>query len=123
MHNEAKKVTDKNAPKATRKQRALLADFCSVWRKQLSGEECESTEKPATRRASPEQGVSSELIPQGLSPRQHQTLELLLSGDGEKQIAAKMKISPHTVHGYVKSVYRRFDVSSRAELLALWVRK
>lgn len=58
-----------------------------------------------------------------MAPRLRQTLDLLLVGDGEKQIAGKLKISPHTVHQYVKSVYKRFGVSSRAELLALWVRK
>ncbi len=53
-----------------------------------------------------------------LSPRLHQTLERLLAGDAEKQIAARLKISPHTVHQYVKALYRRFGVSTRAELLA-----
>jgi DNA-binding CsgD family transcriptional regulator len=58
-----------------------------------------------------------------LSPRQRQTLELLLSGDAEKQIAARLNISRHTVHVYVKSLYKRFGVCSRGELLARWVRK
>lgn len=58
-----------------------------------------------------------------LSPRQKQTLELLLRGDSEKQIAYKLGISRHTVHVYVKDLYKRFDVNSRGELLALWVRR
>jgi DNA-binding CsgD family transcriptional regulator len=58
-----------------------------------------------------------------MGPRLRQTLELLLHGDGEKQIAGKLKLSQHTVHGYVKEVYRRFGVNSRAELLALWVKR
>ncbi len=57
-----------------------------------------------------------------LPPRQAETLERLLAGDGEKQIAAKLGLSRHTVHEYVKSLYRRFGVSSRGELLARWVR-
>lgn len=56
-----------------------------------------------------------------LSRRLAQTLELLLSGDGEKQIAAKLGLSRHTVHVYVKSLYKHFEVCSRAELLARWV--
>jgi DNA-binding CsgD family transcriptional regulator len=56
-----------------------------------------------------------------LSPRQQQTLELLLAGDSEKQIARKLKLSPHTVHVYVKAIYRSFGVNSRAELLARFV--
>ena len=57
-----------------------------------------------------------------LTPRMEQTLQRLLSGDSEKQIAAKLRISPNTVHVYVKSLYRQFDVCSRGELLARFVR-
>lgn len=56
-----------------------------------------------------------------LSPRARQTLERLLAGDSEKQIAAKLQLSQNTVHVYVKSVYRSFGVSSRGELLARFV--
>jgi ATP/maltotriose-dependent transcriptional regulator MalT len=50
-----------------------------------------------------------------------QTLTGLLEGLGEKQIADRLAISRHTVHTYVKQVYDRFHVNSRAELLALWI--
>ncbi len=58
-----------------------------------------------------------------LSPRQRQTLDHLLTGDSEKQIAAKLQLSPNTVHHYVKALHRHFDVSSRSELLAKWVKR
>jgi DNA-binding CsgD family transcriptional regulator len=58
-----------------------------------------------------------------LSPRMIQTLRSLLEGDSEKQAAAKLGVSPHTVHVYVKALYKRYKVSSRAELLARWVRR
>jgi DNA-binding CsgD family transcriptional regulator len=51
-----------------------------------------------------------------------QTLERLLAGDSEKEIAARFGRSKHTVHVYVKKLYERFAVSSRGELLALFVR-
>lgn len=54
----------------------------------------------------------------GLSPRMQQTLECLLAGASEKEVAAKLGLSSHTVHDYVKKLYRHFKVSSRAELLA-----
>lgn len=57
-----------------------------------------------------------------LSPRQRETLKHLLSGDSEKQIATKLALSRHTVHVYVKGLYRHFGASSRAELLARWVK-
>ena len=58
-----------------------------------------------------------------LSRRQRQTLDLLLAGNAEKQIAACLSISRHTLHVYVKSLYKRFNVNSRSELLAKWVRQ
>jgi DNA-binding CsgD family transcriptional regulator len=58
-----------------------------------------------------------------LSPRLRQTLDRLLAGDSEKQIAGRLKLSPNTVHVYVKALYRRFDVCSRGELLSRFVRQ
>jgi DNA-binding CsgD family transcriptional regulator len=54
----------------------------------------------------------------GLEPRARETLEHLLTGASEKQIAPRLGVSQHTVHMYVKKIYKRFGVSSRAELLA-----
>ena len=59
----------------------------------------------------------------GLPARLRQTLEALLEGDGEKQVAARLGISRHTVHEYVAELYHRFDVHTRAELLALCLRR
>jgi DNA-binding CsgD family transcriptional regulator len=53
-----------------------------------------------------------------LSRRQNDTLQLLRTGASEKQIAAALGLSPHTVHEHVTAVYRRFGVKSRAELMA-----
>jgi DNA-binding CsgD family transcriptional regulator len=53
-----------------------------------------------------------------LSRRLHQTLACLLEGDSEKQVAARLGLSPATIHQYVTTLYRRFGVQSRAELLA-----
>ena len=58
----------------------------------------------------------------GLAPRVRETLDRLLAGDSEKQIAARLGVSPHTVHVYVKSLYRHFDVCSRGELLSRFIR-
>ena len=56
-----------------------------------------------------------------LSPRMRQTLDRLLAGDNEKEIAARFGRSRHTVHVYVKQIYRRFGVSSRGELFARFI--
>ncbi|MDB4933570.1 MAG: response regulator [Labilithrix sp.] len=53
-----------------------------------------------------------------LAPRLRQTGAALLTGASEKQIASQLGLSPHTTHHYVKTLYRRFGVSSRAEFMA-----
>ncbi|AKU93789.1 response regulator [Labilithrix luteola] len=52
-----------------------------------------------------------------LSPRLNQTLERLVRGVCPKDIATDLGVSAHTARQYVKVLYRRFDVTTRAELL------
>ena len=61
---------------------------------------------------------ATELSPGKLSPRLRQTLACLLEGDSEKQVASRLGLSQATTHQYVTMLYRRFGVSSRAQLLA-----
>jgi DNA-binding NarL/FixJ family response regulator len=56
-----------------------------------------------------------------LSPRLRQTLDRLLVGDSEKQVARHLALSKNTVHVYVKALYRQYKVNSRGELLAKFV--
>lgn len=67
--------------------------------------------------------VESQRGVHGLSPRCRETLELLLGGEGEKQIASRLCLSRHTIHEYVTTIYRHFEVSSRAELMAYFIRR
>lgn len=53
-----------------------------------------------------------------LSKRQRLTLNLLTLGHSHKQIADRMGISPNTLQGYIKAIYRHFNVSSQAELMS-----
>lgn len=57
-----------------------------------------------------------------LPPRLRQVLDAILDGEGEKQVAARLGISRHTVHAYITALYRRFDVGSRGELHAVYRR-
>lgn len=59
----------------------------------------------------------------GLSARLRQTLSLLLDGLSEKQVARRLGLGPRTVHDYVTMLYKHFAVSSRAELLAYFIRR
>ena len=66
---------------------------------------------------------ATEPAPATLSRRLRQTLACLAEGDGEKQVAARLGISPATVHQYVTVLYRRFGVQSRSQLLAHVLRR
>jgi DNA-binding NarL/FixJ family response regulator len=55
-------------------------------------------------------------ILQTLSPRLRQTMEGLVHGKSDKEVASELDLSPLTVHGYRKTLYRRLGVSTRLEL-------
>jgi len=56
-----------------------------------------------------------------LSPTERRVLTGLLSGAYEKEIATNLDHTTNTTHDYVKSIYRKFGVSNRAGLMALWL--
>jgi DNA-binding CsgD family transcriptional regulator len=52
-----------------------------------------------------------------LPPRLQEVLHSFLQGLGEKQVAAELNLSPHTVHEHAKRLNKHFGVTSRGELL------
>lgn len=54
----------------------------------------------------------------GLPRAQRETAELLLAGLGNAEIARRRGRSERTVANQVAAIFRRFGVSSRAELVA-----
>ena len=91
------------APDPVMRRRQLVADLC-----RLVGESVGAGQ--AKRSTVPSNGA--------LPRRQDQTLQHLLQGDSEKQVAQKLSLSRHTVHIYVKALYRHYGVCSRGELMA-----
>ena len=67
--------------------------------------------------------TEAHLCREGLSKRLNETLSLLLEGRSEKEAARQLGLSPRTVHDYVTTLYEHFRVSSRAELLAYFIRR
>lgn len=63
-------------------------------------------------------GTGRASIPADLPPRLRRLLERMLLGRSEKALARELELSAHTVHEYVKQLYRRLGVGSRAELMA-----
>jgi DNA-binding NarL/FixJ family response regulator len=53
-----------------------------------------------------------------LTQREHQILELLADGLGNKQIAARLGITTNTVKTHLELLFDKLDVSSRAEAVA-----
>jgi DNA-binding CsgD family transcriptional regulator len=92
-------------------KRHMVADLCRLIGSRLKSEHAAGTPIPTAATRSVK-----------LSPRMRQTLQQLLRGDSEKQAARALGVSPHTVHVYVKAIYRKFNVASRGELLARFVR-
>jgi DNA-binding CsgD family transcriptional regulator len=56
--------------------------------------------------------------PVRLTPRLANVRNLLQRGLSEKEVAAELDLSGHTVHDHVKALYRSYQVRSRGELLA-----
>lgn len=52
-----------------------------------------------------------------LSPRLRQTLDLILCGYSEKEMAAALNVSIHTAHDFAKRLYRHFSVAGRGGLI------
>jgi DNA-binding CsgD family transcriptional regulator len=65
----------------------------------------------------------SESSPTELPPRVRRVLRCMLEGDSDKQIVARLGITRHTVNQYAKAIHRHFGVTTRAELLARWVKR
>ena len=67
--------------------------------------------------------ASSAAPGQQLSPRESEILNLLAAGLGNKEIAWRLKISDHTVKFHVTSIFNKLNASSRAEAVAIGVRR
>lgn len=58
-----------------------------------------------------------------LTPREEEVLRLLGRGLRVNETGRVLGITPHTVTGYVKSIYRKLNISSRAEAAVEAVRR
>ena len=50
-----------------------------------------------------------------LTPREREVLSLMAAGATNREIAAKLHLSPHTVKEHTSALYRKLDVRNRAE--------
>jgi len=67
--------------------------------------------------------LAVEQEPVSLTNREREILALLADGLGNKQIAARLGISSNTVKTHLELLFERLGVSSRAEAVAVGVRR
>lgn len=60
---------------------------------------------------------------QQLSPREIEVLTLMADGAANKQIAGRLEIAERTVKAHISSVFMKLEVNSRAEAVAVALRK
>ena len=56
-----------------------------------------------------------------ISERECEVLNLVLEGKTNQQISDTLFISPNTVKNHLKSIFRKMEVSSRAEAVARYL--
>ena len=61
--------------------------------------------------------------PMALSPRQREIMHLVASGMSDKEIAARLQVSPHTVRTHLQRLYAQHGLRNRAEAAANWTKR
>jgi DNA-binding NarL/FixJ family response regulator len=56
-----------------------------------------------------------------LTQREREVAELVAAGLRDSEVATRMYLSPFTVKGYVKSIYRKLGLRSRVELTRVFM--
>jgi len=64
----------------------------------------------------------SDELTEPLTPREREVLRLLASGLGNREIAAKLKISEHTAKFHVASILSKLGAASRTEAVSIGMR-
>lgn len=62
-------------------------------------------------------------LPEALTPREREVLQMLASGLANKEIAAKLSISDHTAKFHVASILGKLGAATRTEAVALGIRR
>jgi DNA-binding CsgD family transcriptional regulator len=112
-----------DAPYEVARTRALLARACS----ELGDAEAARLELEAACEGFRQLGAAPDLArvgppgksdSHGLSGRELEVLRLVAAGKSNREIAAELVISGHTVARHVQNIYRKLDLSSRAAATA-----
>jgi DNA-binding NarL/FixJ family response regulator len=58
-----------------------------------------------------------------LTPREHEVLQMLAAGLGNKEIAGRLHISDHTAKFHVSQILAKLNAASRAEAVSIAMRR
>ncbi len=61
-------------------------------------------------------------LPEPLTPREREVLQMISAGLGNKEIAGRLSISEHTVKFHVASILGKLGASSRTEAVSIGIR-
>jgi DNA-binding NarL/FixJ family response regulator len=110
-----------DAPYEIARTRALVGDACRL----LGDEEAAVLEHEAATSVFERLGATPDLARfevtpkrHGLSPRELEVLRLVASGRTNREIAASLVISEHTVARHVQNIFAKLDLSSRVAATA-----
>ena len=69
-------------------------------------------------------GMQAEgVLPEGLTPREEEVLDLLVQGFTNEEIASQLVISKHTVARHRENIMRKLNMHNRSELVKYAIRK
>jgi len=100
---------------ASRQWQTVVSEAEELIRQQLS--ELEARDQQQNRRSASKQIETGTRV---LTGREPEVLEAVLHGLSDKLIAEKLNLKPNTVRSYNSRIFRKFEVTSRSELMALF---
>jgi DNA-binding NarL/FixJ family response regulator len=74
-------------------------------------------------RPAPIEAIDATPLPEPLTGREIEVLERMAQGLANKQIAAQLNISEHTVKFHLSSIYTKMGVASRTEAVRVGTRR
>lgn len=109
-----RQVLDGGSPITPSIARLLLGEF----RQQERSETTHAQDATATAPVPPA-GTMPVAVEEKLSQREAEVLRLIARGYTDKEVAARLEISPATVDTHVRKIYRKLSINSRVELRRL----
>jgi DNA-binding NarL/FixJ family response regulator len=109
-----RQVLDGGSPITPSIARLLLGEF-----RQQERIEAAEAHEPAGTPSTPPAGAMPAAVEEKLSQREAEVLRLIARGYTDKEVAARLEISPATVDTHVRKIYRKLSINSRVELRRL----